>query len=36
LVPLDVRLTDEGKIFIRAKDPDYATPGPDEAQEFTD
>ena len=33
LVPLEVRLTDEGEIFIRAKDPDYAMPGPDEAQD---
>ncbi|UCD49763.1 MAG: family 43 glycosylhydrolase [Phycisphaerales bacterium] len=33
LVPLDVRLVD-GDIFIRAKDPRYAAPGPDEAQGF--
>ena len=33
LVPLDVRLVD-GDIFVRAKDPRYATPGPDEAQDF--
>lgn len=33
LVPLDVRLVD-GDVFIRAKDPRYARPGPDEAQHF--
>lgn len=33
LVPLDVRLK-EGELYIRAKDPAYATPGPDEAQKF--
>jgi len=36
LVPLDVRLLENGELFIRAKDPAYATPGPDEAQEFED
>lgn len=34
LVPLDVRLLPEGELFIRAKDPAYATPGPDELQRF--
>ncbi|MBD3674088.1 MAG: family 43 glycosylhydrolase [Planctomycetaceae bacterium] len=34
IVPLDVRLLDNGDVYIRAKDPAYATPGPDEAQEF--
>ncbi len=34
LVPLDVRLLDSGELSIRAKDPAYATPGPDEAQRF--
>ncbi len=34
LVPLDVRLLESGELHIRAKDPAYATPGPDEAQEF--
>ncbi len=34
LVPLDVRL-DGADLFIRAKDPRYATPGPDEAQPFS-
>ncbi|MEO2016442.1 MAG: family 43 glycosylhydrolase [Fuerstiella sp.] len=34
LVPLDVRLLDDGELHIRAIDPDYATPGPDEAQDF--
>jgi arylsulfatase len=33
LVPLDVRFID-GDVAIRAKDPRYATPGPDEAQKF--
>ena len=34
LVPLAVRLLDDGELSIRAKDPDYANPGPDEAQKF--
>jgi arylsulfatase len=34
IVPLDVRALDDGDIHIRAKDPAYATPGPDEAQKF--
>lgn len=33
LVPLDVRV-ERGELVIRAKDPRYATPGPDEAQKF--
>ncbi len=33
LVPLEVRMRD-GDLYIRAKDPAYATPGPDEAQSF--
>ena len=33
LVPLDVRV-DDGELIIRAKDPDYANPGPDETQSF--
>ncbi len=33
LVPLGVRLA-AGDVVIRAKDPRYATPGPDEAQKF--
>lgn len=32
IVPLDVRTLDDGEIYIRAKDADYANPGPDEAQ----
>ncbi|MEM7147373.1 MAG: family 43 glycosylhydrolase [Verrucomicrobiota bacterium] len=32
IVPLDVRTLDSGEVYIRAKDPDYANPGPDEAQ----
>lgn len=34
LVPLDVRVNDDGSVHIRAKAPDYANPGPDEAQDF--
>ena len=38
-VPLDVqakllRVLEDGEIYIRAKDPAYAVPGPDEAQDF--
>ena len=34
IVPLDVRVLDDGDVSIRAKDPAYATIGPDEAQGF--
>lgn len=34
IVPLDVRVLKNGEIHIRAKDPAYANPGPDEAQKF--
>jgi beta-galactosidase/beta-glucuronidase len=34
IVPLDVRIRDDGEVYIRAKDPAYAIPGPDEAQKF--
>lgn len=34
LVPLDVHRGADGELVIRAKDPDYAQPGPDEAQQF--
>lgn len=34
LVPLDVRMLKNGELFIRAKDSAYASPGPDEAQQF--
>jgi arylsulfatase len=34
IVPLDVRVLDDGEIHVRAKDPDYAKPGPEEAQQF--
>ncbi|WDI45218.1 family 43 glycosylhydrolase [Bremerella sp. P1] len=34
IVPLDVRVLENGEVYIRAKDPDYATPEPDEAQDF--
>ncbi|MBK1879312.1 family 43 glycosylhydrolase [Pelagicoccus mobilis] len=32
LVPLEVKILENGEPYIRAKDPRYATPGPDEAQ----
>lgn len=34
LVPLDVKILPNGDVKIRAKDLDYATPGPDEVQKF--
>ncbi|WP_218938735.1 family 43 glycosylhydrolase [Oleiharenicola lentus] len=34
LVPLEVRLLEDGEPLIRAKDPRYRNPGPDEAQSF--
>ncbi|MCA9140857.1 MAG: family 43 glycosylhydrolase, partial [Planctomycetales bacterium] len=34
IVPLDVRTLDSGDLYIRAKDPAYGTPGPDELQSF--
>jgi beta-xylosidase len=34
IVPLEVRVLDDGDIRIRAIDPAYATPGPDEVQKF--
>jgi len=34
IVPLEVKVLEDGEIYIRAKDPDYGTPGPDEAQKF--
>lgn len=34
IVPLDVRLLDNGEVHIRAKDPAYAVPGPDESEDF--
>ncbi len=36
IVPLDVRVLDDGDITIRAKDPAYASPGPDESQDFNE
>lgn len=36
IVPLDVKILEDGEVYIRAKDPDYATPGPDEAQKDFD
>ena len=34
IVPLEVKVRKNGSIYIRAKDPDYANPGPDEVQKF--
>jgi xylan 1,4-beta-xylosidase len=34
IVPLDVHEFDNGEIYIRAKDPDYANPGPEEAEKY--
>lgn len=34
IVPMDVRVLPDGDLWIRARDPAYATPGPDEAQRF--
>lgn len=34
IVPLEVKVLDNGEIYIRAKDPAYANPGPDENQQF--
>ena len=34
IVPLDVKVLEDGDIHIRAKDPDYARPGAEEAQKF--
>ena len=34
IVPLEVRIREDGDVLIRAKDPAYATLGPDEAQQF--
>ncbi|MGQ8336065.1 family 43 glycosylhydrolase [Sunxiuqinia sp. A32] len=34
IVPLEVKVLDNGEIYIRAKDPAYANPGPDENQKF--
>lgn len=35
IVPLEVKQLDNGDAYIRAKDPAYATPGPDEVQKFS-
>jgi len=34
IVPMHVEILPDGDVFIRAKDPDYANPGPDEVQKF--
>ena len=33
---LEVKILGNGDVYIRAKDPDYAVPGPDEGQRFVD
>jgi hypothetical protein len=33
-VPLDVPIAPDGEVSVRAKDPRYASPGPEEAQKF--
>ena len=35
IVPLDVRMLAGGEVYVRAKPAAYATPGPDEAQDFS-
>jgi arylsulfatase len=34
IVPLEVKVMPDKEIYLRAKDPAYATPGPDEVQKF--
>ncbi|MEM7314086.1 MAG: beta-xylosidase, partial [Planctomycetota bacterium] len=34
VVPLNVEIVEDGDVRIRAADPDYAAPGPDENQQF--
>ena len=34
IVPMEVRILENGDIHVRAKDPAYAHPGPEEVQEF--
>lgn len=34
IVPLEVRILEDGDVYIRAKDPAYMNPGPDENQNF--
>lgn len=34
LVPLEVKILPDGDVRVRAVDPDYANPGPEEVQEF--
>lgn len=34
IVPMEVKFLENGELYIRAKDPAYAVPGPDENQEF--
>lgn len=35
IVPLEVKMDDDGTLYIRAKDPDYAAAGPEEVQRFS-
>ncbi|QDU56221.1 family 43 glycosylhydrolase [Aeoliella mucimassa] len=35
IVPMDIHLDDQGVPVVVAKDPHYASPGPDEAQDFS-
>lgn len=34
IVPLEVRILEDGEVFIRAKDPRYRNPGPDEVENY--
>lgn len=34
MVPIHIEILPDGDVFVRAKDPDYANPGPDELQKF--
>ncbi len=34
IFPLDISVDSEGEVHVRAVDPDYFTPGPEEVQKF--
>lgn len=34
IVPLEVRILEDGDVYVRAKDPRYGNPGPDESDNF--
>jgi hypothetical protein len=36
IVPLDVQFIEDGDVRVRAKDPRYVDPGPEEVQQFRD